>query len=287
LTEPSAADATLSDFGAADPDAIARSLCDTALLAGTAIAVCCRDGRPLAEAKSDGSPVTAADITADCAIRARLMALFPNIPIVSEETAHNLSPGPVFFLVDPLDGTREFVSGGDNWCIAIALVVQGRPVAGAIVAPRLNKAWFGATKAFACELDDDGAIRTKPVAIGVDPSAPTERIALVSRFHNESRCQTIVESLAPARRIEASSAIKFGMIAEGLADVYVRCGPTMEWDVAAGDAIVAAAGGRVCDLDGADLRYGTRAGDFLNPPFVAAASGNLAREICALAQRAS
>jgi 3'(2'), 5'-bisphosphate nucleotidase len=274
----------------ADPDAVARALCEAALDGCAAIFACCKDGRPKAEVKSDGSPVTLADLNSDKAVRARLERVFPGTEIISEEHVQGSDPGRVFILVDPLDGTREFVSNGDQWCVAIALVVDGRAVAGAIAAPRLHRAWFGAKRAFGCDLTEDFQIAGEPVVVtsgaghdqkGIGP------VVLVSRFHGEGRSDRIAEQLMPSRKIFASSAIKFGLIAEGSADAYVRCGPTMEWDVAAGDAILAASGGKVCTLDGARLSYGMGSGNYLNPPFVAASSAQLAAAACAAAQRES
>jgi 3'(2'), 5'-bisphosphate nucleotidase len=276
----------------ADPDAVARALCEAALAGCAAILACCKDGRPKAETKTDGSPVTLADLSSDLAVRLRLQETFPGTAIISEEHADGGDPGQVFILVDPLDGTREFVADGDQWCVAIALIVEGRAVAGAIAAPRLNRAWFGANKAFGCDLTEDLQIAGEPVIVtsadrhgaGQQDAGP---VILVSRFHGEGRSDRIAEQLLPSRKVFASSAIKFGLIAEGSADAYIRCGPTMEWDVAAGDAILTAAGGRVCGLDGTSLTYGMRAGNYLNPPFVAASSAELAEAACAVAQRES
>ena len=276
----------------ADPDTVARVLCEAALDGCAAILACCKNGRPKAETKSDGSPVTLADLNSDRAVRARLEQSFPGIEIISEEHVQGADPGRVFILVDPLDGTREFVANGDQWCVAIALVVDGRAVAGAIAAPRLHRAWFGAQRAFACDLTDDFGIAGEPVVVTSGAGTGDSRkgvgpIVLVSRFHGEGRSDRIAEQLSPSRKIFASSAIKFGLIAEGSADAYVRCGPTMEWDVAAGDAILAASGGKVCRLDGTRLSYGMGSGDYLNPPFIAASSARLAAAACEVAQRES
>lgn len=276
----------------ADTDAVARSLCEAALEGCTAILDCCRDGRPKADTKSDGSPVTLADMNSDAAVRSRLGQAFPGTRIISEERLDSDEPGEVFILVDPLDGTREFVSNGDQWCVAIALVVGGTAVAGAIAAPRMHRAWFGGRTAFVCDLTDDFRIKRERPVLAPERQHAAEGgssgpVILVSRFHGEGRSDRITERLAPSRKIFASSAIKFGLIAEGSADAYVRCGPTMEWDVAAGDAILEASGGRVCQLDGRRLTYGLRAGNYRNPPFVAAGSPGLAAAACEAAQRES
>lgn len=279
-----------ADPARADPDAIARSLCEAALAGCAAILDCCRQGRPKADTKADGSPVTLADMNSDAAVRARLAEAFPGTRIISEEHREVADAGQVFILVDPLDGTREFISNGDQWCVAIALVVDGVAVAGAIAAPRLHRAWFGGKTAFGCDLTEDFRIKAlHPVAAsaGQGEADRVGPVILVSRFHGEGRSDRIADLLGPSRKVFASSAIKFGLIAEGSADAYVRCGPTMEWDVAAGDAILEASGGRVCGLDGSRLTYGLRGGNFLNPPFVAAGSPALAAAACEAAQRES
>ena len=263
------------------------ALCEAGLAGGRAITACCLNGRPKADTKTDGSPVTLADLNSDYAVRAVLSVSFPGIAVISEETAVTEAPGDVFILVDPLDGTREFVAHGDNWCIAVALIISGRAIAGAIVAPRLNRAWYGGAQAYACAIDVHGQMTASREEIHVRQRGLSGPVLLGSRFHNEERTERIVAQLNPAEIVPSSSAIKFGLIAEGRADLYVRCGATMEWDVAAGDAILRAAGGAVCDLNGAELFYGAMARNFLNPPFVAAGDAALAQETCIIAQRES
>lgn len=270
-----------------DPDIVASALCEAALAGSAAIFGCCLGGRPTAAAKPDGSPVTQADLASDLAVRKHLGLSFPGTVVVSEETVAEELSGNVFILVDPLDGTRDFVAGGDHWCVAVALIVAGRAVAGAIAAPHLKQVWFGGRHAYTAKLTDGFALAEPPRPIHVKPSGEKGPVLLVSRFHREGRSEKIIQSLHPSARTEMSSAIKFGLIAEGAADAHIRCGTTMEWDTAAGDAILTAAGGKVCGLDGASLHYGNAAQHFTNPPFVAASSSSLAAIVTATAQRES
>jgi len=190
----------------------------------------------------------------------------------------------VFILLDPLDGTREFLADGDSFCVCLAVIVDGRPVAGALAAPMLRRLWYGGERAFERALDAGAAPAGPARPIRVRALADAAPIALVSRFHGDATSDRIVASFRPAEQRPVSSAVKFGLIAAGEADLHVRGGPTMEWDIAAGEAILTAAGGALRLLDGGAPRYGRIADGFRNPPFVAAASAALATEA---ARRAS
>jgi 3'(2'), 5'-bisphosphate nucleotidase len=218
------------------------------------------------ERKEDGSPVTEADRRAQELICTRLRDLTPRIPIVAEEgnedAPANGSIGSEFWLVDPLDGTKEFVGRNGEFTVNVALVKDGTPVLGVVLAPALERLFAAAAGAAVAE-DGDGR---RPLAAR---TTPAEGATLVS---SRSHCDP--EALArftAGRKIErsitAGSSLKFCLVAAGEADLYPRFGRTMEWDTAAGDAILRAAGGQVTDLDGHPLRYGKPG--FENPSFVA------------------
>jgi len=219
--------------------------------------------------KADQSPVTMADEAAQAVALRGLAQDFPGVPVVSEEAAadwHATSPGRTFFLVDPLDGTREFLAGRDEYTVNIALVRDGIPVVGVVAAPALGLLWRGGNAhAERLSVSADGtthertAIRTRPW--------PNERVAAVSRSHYEAASAEFLERFAPVTELACGSALKFCRLAEGAADIYPRLAPTSEWDVAAGHALVVAAGGAVTAPDGATLTYGREG--FRVPGFVA------------------
>lgn len=263
----------------ADRDALARLLAEAARLSA-AVLTRMRAARD-ATAKADGSPVCSADLAADRAAKEALARLLPGLPVISEECAERAAPGPAFILLDPLDGTREFLAGGDSYCVAIAVVSAGRPIAGAIAAPEIGRLWFAGERAYAQVLAADGGLVGEARTIGVRALPEAGPVTLVSRFHGDSRSEAIVAAIGASARIPASSAVKFGLIASGEADLHVRGGQTMEWDTAAGDAILSAAGGVVLTLDGAVPRYGRADRQFRNASFVAASSEALARRAIA------
>ncbi|MCO5091576.1 3'(2'),5'-bisphosphate nucleotidase CysQ [Bosea sp. (in: a-proteobacteria)] len=262
-----------------DPDGLARKLAEAAGASAAAL-LAQRTARDVT-LKRDGSPVCSADLAADRAAKEALARLLPGFPVVSEETAGDAAPGEVFILLDPLDGTREFLAGGDSYCVAIALVSGGRPVAGAIAQPATGRLWFSGTQAHMQDLAADGSLPGAARRISVRAVPKEGPVALVSRFHGDGRSESIVAALSSSREIPVSSAVKFAMIASGEADLNVRCGQTMEWDIAAGDAILSAAGGIVLTLEGTRPVYGRAGRGFRNPPFVAASSEALARRAIA------
>jgi 3'(2'), 5'-bisphosphate nucleotidase len=205
--------------------------------------------------KDDRSPVTAADHAAQDVILARLEAT--GIPVVSEEHPLPDTAAHRFWLVDPLDGTKEFVARNDEFSVNIALVEDGYPVLGVIHAPVTGVTWTGGNGRAA----RDGA----PIAARVAP----ERIVVIhSRSHaNSAKLADFLGATPVAERKIAGSATKFCFVAQGDADLYPRLGPTSEWDTAAGQAILEAAGGSVTDLEGRRLSYGKP--NFLNPSFIA------------------
>jgi 3'(2'), 5'-bisphosphate nucleotidase len=232
----------------------------TAISVRAALAIRKAAGKEGVRHKADGSPVTAADIAAEAVIREGLSALAIALPIVSEEEAEHpqLLSGSSYFLVDPLDGTREFIAGRDEYAINIALMTSGAPVLGVIAAPALGLIWRGNVGEGAQRLAfaADGTISSpSPIHPRIRPSH--EPIVLVSRSHLDARTQAYLGSLPQPTTIPCGSALKFCRIAGGSADLYPRLAPTRDWDVAAGHAIVEAAGGHVLTPEGASIRYGT------------------------------
>ena len=223
-----------------------------------------------ARAKADGSPVTAADERAEAIIVERLREIAPDVAIVAEEAAAagaDLVAPHLFFLVDPLDGTREFLSRNGEFTINIGLIENGVPVAGAVYAPALGRLWFGGDSAYAAEVAPGDPLPEAFMPLRVR-RAPAALAALASRSHADAATEAFLARLGVQERISAGSSLKFCRIAEGLADVYPRFGPTMEWDTAAGDAVLRAAGGGVAGLDGAALRYGKLDKGLRNEGFV-------------------
>lgn len=207
--------------------------------------------------KGDRTPVTEADHAAQRVILEALAAT--GIPAIAEEAVLPDRAPPRFWLVDPLDGTREFVARRDEFSVNIGLVEGDRPVLGVVHAPVTGVTWAAA--------DGKSTRDGKPIRARL---APPALVVVHSRSHSDSaklQAWLDAEHVAVAQRMVSGSAIKFGLIAEGTADLYPRLGPTSEWDTAAGQAIVEAAGGSVTELDGTPLRYGKK--DFLNTGFVA------------------
>jgi 3'(2'), 5'-bisphosphate nucleotidase len=218
-----------------------------------------------ARTKGDGSPVTDADHRAQEVICARLEQLTPEIPVIAEEEGPPRPEvaGQRFWLVDPLDGTKEFLSRNGEFTVNIALVEGETPTAGVVLAPALGRLFAGSEGAGA--LVEDGGERRLIQARHVPPEGPT---VVSSRSHGDPEAlRRCLGDRKLGASINAGSSLKFCLIAAGEADLYPRLGRTMEWDTAAGDAIVRAAGGSVTDLEGDPLRYGKPG--FENPHFVA------------------
>lgn len=259
-------------FEGASRDAIAEFLAQVALAAGPAVMEEYLRGCDVAT-KADGSPVTAADQRAEAIICARLQALAPEIPIVAEEAAaagQSVTATERFFLVDPLDGTREFVARNGEFTVNVALVAQGAPVAGAVYAPAIDKLWFGGTSAYTCEAPVGRALGASDSwrRLHVRP-APAAMVALASRSHGDPKTEAFLAGLPIGDRRSAGSSLKFCIVAEGVGDVYPRFAPTMEWDTAAGDAVLRAAGGVVLSTDGGALAYGKFDQGLRNGGFIA------------------
>ena len=224
--------------------------------------------------KSDASPVTEADERAEAVILAALSENLPGWPVLAEEAAARGEVPPAstrFILVDPLDGTREFINRNDEFTVNIGLVSEGLPVAGAVYAPALGRLWSGGATARVRDVAP-GAALSSAVAVRTlrTRQAPaTAWTALASRSHCDAETEAFLARHPVTERRPAGSSLKFCVVAEGVADVYPRFGPTMEWDTAAGDAVLRAAGGTVLDDEGRVFRYGKAEGRYRNGPFVA------------------
>jgi 3'(2'), 5'-bisphosphate nucleotidase len=253
-------------------DEIARFLAKAALAAGPAVMEEYDRGCEVAS-KADGSPVTSADSRAEAIICDYLTRLTPLTPLCAEEaTAAGVKPQVAqrFLLVDPLDGTREFLAGNGEFTINVALIERGAPIAGAVYAPAIGRLWVGGDAAFACEMrlggepPDEGSQRRIQTR-----SAPSSLVAFASRSHLDAQSDAFLKGLPIGETRFAGSSLKFCLIAEGLGDVYPRFAPTMEWDTAAGDAVLRAAGGAVLDPSGRPLLYGKTESGLRNGPFIA------------------
>jgi 3'(2'), 5'-bisphosphate nucleotidase len=260
---------------ASDDAAILALFERLALTAGGAVMDIFRSGITVSR-KKDSSPVTEADRASEKIILEGLRAELPSIPCVAEEEyADGIVPpdlGDAFFLVDALDGTKEFINRRADFTVNIALVRRGAPEIGAVFAPSRRKLYFG-RPGFAEEVDvsdDLLAVSRKRIAVrnGFEPLT-----IVASRSHRTPETDTYILNFRTAEIVSVGSSLKFCLIATAEADLYPRFGRTMEWDTAAGDAVLRAAGGMTKTLDGAPLTYGKRGRanelDFVNPSFIA------------------
>jgi 3'(2'), 5'-bisphosphate nucleotidase len=268
------------DLDRATPDEIALILADAAVAAGPAV----MEVYSTEEnhwSKGDGSPVTLADKRAETIICGKLASTVPQVPVIAEESTSAGEPIVTtdrFLLVDPLDGTKEFIARNGEFTINVAFVTRGTPIAGAVFAPALGRLWFGGERAFVCDARVDEGLPEKQTWRPIRARrAPDGLIALASRSHVDPLTEAFLARLPVAQRLARGSSLKLCVIAEGLADVYPRFGPTMEWDTAAGDAVLRAAGGIVLDNSGAPLPYGKVADSLRNGAFVAWGDADAAR----------
>ena len=219
------------------------------------------------ETKSDASPVTVCDRAAEAIILAALAEAAPGVPVIAEEeVAAGRIPahGDIYFLVDPLDGTKEFVRGGDDYTVNIGLIVDGTPRLGVVYQPATDRLHLGLVGEGAW-LEEQGA-RT----VIVTRELGEARNAVASKSHfNQATADYLSAAIGACEHVAVGSSLKFCIVAEGRADLYPRLSPTSEWDTAAGHAILLAAGGRVDGIDGTPLTYGKIA--FLNRGFCATA----------------
>ena len=252
--------------------ALIEPLTELVIRAGEAILAVNRSAMKV-DGKTDGSPVTEADLAADRIIAEGLMRLAPAVPSLSEERLHLAKPPyhGSFFLIDPLDGTKEFVAGRCEFTVNLALVTGGTPLLGIVGAPALGLIWRGIVGRGAerLTLRDGTAPLVEPIHTRSCPPRGKPWTVAVSRSHGDDRTEAFIAARSSAVRAELGSAVKFGRVAEGAVDIYPRLSPTCEWDVAAGHAVVTAAGGKITDSSGKALRFGLGAEDFIVPEFIA------------------
>lgn len=231
--------------------------------------------------KADASPVTEADGLAEAVLLAALARLAPGVPVVAEESAAAGRVPPAadrFFLVDPLDGTKEFIHRNGEFTVNVALIERGVPVMGVVYAPAVGRLFAGGPQgAWEMAVEGDAIVTRRPIQVR---DLPGEGVTLLlSRSHGTVATEAFQPAVAVADRRVIGSSLKFCLIAAGEADVYPRFGPTMEWDTAAGDAVLRAAGGIVMLPDGTPFPYGKRdrpgLADFANPSFIAASDRRL------------
>jgi 3'(2'), 5'-bisphosphate nucleotidase len=238
--------------------------------AGEAILAHYAEQRTRLAEKADGSPLTAADLAAHRIIEDGLHRHYPHLPVISEESADkNLAAGQTdFWLVDPLDGTREFLNGNGEFTVNIALIENGQPLLGVVHAPALGRTWLGqrGTGAWRMSAHAASTLTEDIEPIRVATQADAVRV-VASRSHADARTMELLASIPQYKLVSAGSSLKFCMVAEGSADLYPRLGTTMEWDTAAAQCVLEAAGGKVIDMDGKPLHY--RKADWRNPHFLA------------------
>jgi 3'(2'), 5'-bisphosphate nucleotidase len=261
-----------SDVNRAERTRILAGMIEAAAEAGTKVREMAATG-VVARSKADASPVTDADEAAEAIIERHLEALLPGVPMIGEEAVaggSNKKPGSTFFLVDPIDGTREFIAKRAEYTVNIGLLIEGTPALGVIYAPALGELYAGGA---------NGAVRlalspgAKPQDVSHDPirvRMPGKNLAaVVSHSHLDSATQGWLRKHAIGETVKAGSSIKFCRVAEGKADVYPRLAPVSEWDIAAGHAILMAAGGSVRAPDGTPLHYGKKQDRYEVTSFIA------------------
>ncbi len=252
------------------------SVFERAALAAGRVILEIYEAGPNAVLKADNSPVTEADERAEALILECLSSAFPDIPVVAEESVASGhipdTDGKTFILVDPLDGTKEFINRRDDFTVNIALIENGVPVTGIVYAPAKGIAYVGsAAGAEKLLVSPDFTISRRTPIVVRDCEKPP--VGVASRSHSCQETEGFLRDNGIGECKSVGSSLKFCLVAEGDADVYPRYGRTMEWDTAAGDAVLRAAGGRTVGLDGNPLAYGKRRqprdSDFANPFFVA------------------
>lgn len=260
----------------------AAALAATTLKAGRVILEVYGSGFSV-ETKPDRSPVTEADRRSEVMILADLARLAADVPAISEEAGVPAATVPAprrFFLVDPLDGTREFIGRNGEFTVNIALIEDGRPVVGVVLAPAVKRLFVGCDQGGAFELPIGGEAqvpdRSLWRAIATRKPKSGSLRAVASRSHREAETDAFLAKIAAQSILTAGSSLKFCLLACGEADVYPRFGRTMEWDTAAGQAVLEAAGGAVLTLRGEPLTYGKSGDGYANPPFVAWARPEMA-----------
>ncbi|HEY1836042.1 MAG: 3'(2'),5'-bisphosphate nucleotidase CysQ [Rhizomicrobium sp.] len=253
---------------------LARALAVCALQAGEVVMKHYRAETVAQRRKEDHSPVTAADEDAERFILGELARIAPGVPVIAEEEAaagRIQAIGARFFLVDPLDGTKEFINRNGEFTVNIAEIVDGKPVRGVVFAPAKNRLFVGDVSG-ACEIktSDDGKAdfaTAKPIHVREVPKDGMTAVA--SRSHRDAKTDEYLAHYRIKDFLSAGSSLKFCLVAAGEADIYPRHGRTMEWDTAAGHAVLVAAGGTMTTLEEKPFLYGKTADKFANPFFVA------------------
>lgn len=257
----------------AERSRVLAGMVEAAAVAGTRIREMALTG-VVARSKPDASPVTDADVAAEAIIEEHLAKLLPGVPVVGEESfarGVKVKPGSHFFLVDPIDGTREFMAKRDEYTVNIALLIDHTPALGVIYAPALGELFAGgASGAFRLALPAGMEVsRAEQTPIQVR-AKPKEMVAVISRSHPDAATQAWLKQRGIMNTIKVGSSLKFARVAEGKADVYARLSSISEWDIAAGHALVQAAGGVMRTPEGTPLHYGKRSGGYEAEKFVAA-----------------
>jgi 3'(2'), 5'-bisphosphate nucleotidase len=252
-----------------DDALLARLSAEVAMAAAAA-----RAAPRTARIKPDQTPVTEADERSQALLLEAMQRLLPGVAVVSEEMAVRPSTlGDIFILIDPLDGTREFVSGSGEYTVNLAIMRDHEPVVGIVAVPAAGVMYRGRARHGADRLamSPEGGIPDASAAQPIHIRTPPRdgAVAAVSRSFLDPASVALLDRLHVGKRVPCGSALKFCRIAEGAADIYPRLAPTREWDVAAGHAVLAAAGGAVTRPDGGPLHYGDAASDFRVPAFVA------------------
>ena len=260
-----------STLPSSEYDSLLEETSRIARRAGDAILEIYQDVDPGVTYKSDDSPLTRADLASHRIIAADLNTLTPEIPLLSEEGAdcafHERCDWHRFWLVDPLDGTKEFIRRNGEFTVNIALIENGAPVLGIVHVPTRSRTFSGAVGLGAwCREEGADASQEQRQTIRAAGTGDDELAVAASRSHPGPHLAAFLGELPKHRLISMGSSLKLCMVAEGQADLYPRLGPTMEWDTAAAHAVVAAAGGRVLDFDGNPLRYNKE--DLHNPYFI-------------------
>ncbi len=252
-----------------------QTLCNLAIQAGKASLVHYNSHDIKTEIKADNSPLTQADLEADDIICSGLELAYPHVPIVTEEKydSHKYAAcDRPFFLVDPIDGTKEFIKKNGEFTINIALVEDHIPIAGVVFAPALDRLFYAAFSIGAFEKSQNFKQREEPGRkLSCSHKESKKLIAIASRSHMKPENAQFLEINNIDQCINAGSSLKFCLLAANEAQIYPRFGPTMEWDTAAGHAVLTVAGGEVKTLDGKNLVYGKTG--FINPSFIATSNG--------------
>lgn len=269
----------------AEVDDLARLFANLAIAAGALAMETFANANIESRLKNDRSPVTEADERVEAYLLRELEKSLPGVPFLAEESAargRTLSAGGAFLLIDPIDGTREFLARSSDFTINVALAEGSAPRAGAVYAPAQGRVWFADARGYEAQAAP-GRSLPPPQDWRLLRARPRPRdglVALISKSHLDEETKAFLARQPIMRSLPIGSSLKFCLLAGGEADVYPRFGPTMEWDTAAGDAVLRAAGGATLDLQGAPLRYGKKDADYRNGPFIAWADA-AARETAA------